>query len=114
MESAAENNKEMNISGAMVFRRNHFLQALEGPIQNVNELYKRIMNDNRHSDLVLISCERIFVRAFQNWGMQYYDGESPPKSKKILGPLVERNQIGPFPCDKNRALEILLEYSNPV
>ncbi len=113
MEKAAEKNQSLGISGSMVFRKNHFLQVLEGPIQNVNELYARLIKDIRHSGLVLVSYERIFTRDFQNWGMQYFDGDKAPESKNILQLIGESNRIGPFPCDKNLALELLLEYSNP-
>ncbi len=46
-----------------------FLQTLEGGRSTVSALYNRIVQDSRHSDVVLLSYEEIQERRFAGWAM---------------------------------------------
>lgn len=46
-----------------------FLQALEGGREPVNRLYRKLLGDERHHDVVLLSYEEIAERRFAGWSM---------------------------------------------
>jgi hypothetical protein len=46
-KTASEANGRLGISGLLLFSNEYFLQALEGPRQQVNDLYFRFLNDPR-------------------------------------------------------------------
>ena len=67
--SAERRNLALSVTGFLCFDSSHFLQALEGDPQSVNELYHRIARDVRHRDLNLLSYGIISQRAFPQWSM---------------------------------------------
>ena len=69
MHSSDTHNRESGISGILLATSSHFLQVLEGPYEMVNETFMRIIKDNCHSDIKLISFNAIDTRIFQDWGM---------------------------------------------
>ncbi|MFC2074176.1 BLUF domain-containing protein [Campylobacterota bacterium] len=60
-------NKESNISGALIYGKGYFIQCLEGDDIEVEALYKKIIIDNRHDHIELISKENIQERYFKDW-----------------------------------------------
>ena len=45
-------NPAAGITGNLIYHADLFLQMLEGPHSAVNELYEKILADNRHADVV--------------------------------------------------------------
>lgn len=71
LASAQKKNKENGITGMLVFNRSFFLQVIEGPRPVINDLLKSLISDTRHFHLVVISCEEIDERKWENWSMDY-------------------------------------------
>ncbi|MFT6733032.1 MAG: hypothetical protein ACJAS9_001217 [Polaribacter sp.] len=69
--SARSKNTRNNVTGLLCFNRKIFLQCLEGSREAVNETYHRILNDKRHSDILLLSYVEIIMREFDVWSMGY-------------------------------------------
>jgi len=69
--SARSKNTLNNVTGLLCFNRKIFLQCLEGSREAVNETYHRILNDKRHSDILLLSYVEIIMREFDVWSMGY-------------------------------------------
>ena len=64
-------NPQLNITGALVCRSDIFLQLLEGPTGQVETLYEKITQDDRHVEVaVLVRC-RVEDRLFPNWAMRH-------------------------------------------
>jgi len=63
------NNPKHGITGVLCFADRIFLQALEGGRPAVNQLYQRIVQDARHTDVELLSYEEIAERRFASWAM---------------------------------------------
>ena len=72
-ETGAENNRKLNISGLLILSGNQFLQVLEGPVQEVNDLFQKICRDERHTRIHLLSYELIRLRQFDTWSMRLVD-----------------------------------------
>jgi hypothetical protein len=64
------NNERHNITGVLLATSSHFLQALEGRYEDVNDTFMRIVNDEQHSDIQLVSFTVIDARLFAGWGMR--------------------------------------------
>ncbi len=71
LSCSRKNNAALNITGALYFSRYFFFQILEGEVEAVNSLYKKIMNDTRHSDCLLMDYRTIDNRMFDEWAMGY-------------------------------------------
>lgn len=66
---AEPRNFEDRIGGALVAHDGHFVQALEGERPVLDELLKRLEDDPRHYDLVLVDRWRVDERLFAGWAM---------------------------------------------
>lgn len=82
METSKINNKEINITGVLCYNNEYFLQCLEGSRIRVNQLYHKILLDERHEDPAILKYEEILERDFMEWSMGYI----PPA--KISGQMV--------------------------
>ena len=70
LHSSEKDNTEHEISGLLLSTNTHFLQILEGRYEDINETFMKIVKDERHTDVKLISFEVIDARLFQGWGMR--------------------------------------------
>ena len=67
--SARGNNRELDVTGALLVTADRFVQALEGDEATVRALYDRIEKDSRHDDVTLIDAEAVAQRVFSRWAM---------------------------------------------
>jgi hypothetical protein len=68
------NNARVGVTGLLVAGGNRFLQVLEGPLEAVREIYKRIQQDQRHFALVVLTSRSVSARAFGDWSMAFKQG----------------------------------------
>lgn len=68
--AVSQSNNGLNgITGFLGYTSSRFLQLIEGEAHKVNELYARVMRDDRHTDLTLIDYGSIDARHFPTWSM---------------------------------------------
>ena len=65
------NNKLKNVSGLLFYIEGTFFQVLEGSREDVSELFVKISNDNRHTDIKILSENSTDIRDFPDWEMAY-------------------------------------------
>lgn len=70
MESR-RNNPKKEIGGVLHYGNGYFFQALEGRRKDVNERYERIVQDERHRDVELLTVHPVEERLFPDWSMKY-------------------------------------------
>ena len=70
VDQAFLDNEKAGITGILLLSGDRFLQVLEGPVKFVNRLYGRIMADERHHDVELISYESLSIPFFHDWSMR--------------------------------------------
>ena len=70
LSASRRNNERDNITGALICRADLYLQLLEGPRSAVTSTFHRILGDDRHLDVSLISCADIKTRMFPKWRMR--------------------------------------------
>lgn len=68
---AQAKNEMLNVTGLLLFNGLNFLQTLEGPREQVLQLFNRITADNRHDGVVCVQSDKPATRAFANWSMAY-------------------------------------------
>ena len=60
-------------TGILLFNGHHFFQLLEGPEEQVKEIYRCICNDPRHHNIVELMCDYAPARRFGKVGMELFD-----------------------------------------
>jgi len=63
------NNGRDGLTGALVCRRDIYLQLLEGPEAAVEAAYARIKRDDRHLGIARLVSETVDSRMFPDWTM---------------------------------------------
>lgn len=71
LASSIKNNSHTDITGMLCCDGRYFLQCLEGSRQAVNRAYLRIVNDSRHTNVMLLSYGEVAERQFSSWAMGY-------------------------------------------
>lgn len=70
-EISNKNNNKYNLTGALSYTQQIFLQVIEGEKVNVDILYRIISDDKRHSNPVILFEQDIEERYFPDWGMKF-------------------------------------------
>ncbi|MEN9848586.1 MAG: hypothetical protein RL368_1326 [Pseudomonadota bacterium] len=70
-EVSAKNNQQNEITGVLLFIQGIFFQILEGRVQDINQVYSKILQDPRHNQILCLKAEeRVNTRMFPEWSMQ--------------------------------------------
>lgn len=84
-------NKRDDVTGALVCRRDIYIQLLEGPEGAVQKALERIRRDDRHLDLKLRVSEPVAARLFGDWAMLHDPKKSLIwSSAEIANGVLER------------------------
>ncbi len=67
---ARSNNRKHGISGVLSFKKGHYLQIVEGPNDEVDQLYANIQHDPRHKSVSVICTIQTKQRYLQDWDMK--------------------------------------------
>jgi hypothetical protein len=90
LSSARRNNKTNDITGALICREDLFMQILEGPRDAVTTTFSRILQDDRHVDVVNLWSGDMEARLFPDWSMRH----DPARSWMWTMKEVENGAIG--------------------
>lgn len=66
-----EKNKKLAITGLLLLIQGKFIQYIEGPEEEIENVYKKIKSDPRHNQLILLDSGDIDDRQFKDWSMAY-------------------------------------------
>jgi len=64
-------NAQNDITGALICRPDIYVQLLEGPTGKVENLFERILLDDRHTEVQVLVRARIEDRLFGDWAMKH-------------------------------------------
>ena len=81
LETSRRRNAAVGLTGALMFTRFMFVQALEGPAQAVEETFDRICCDLRHLSIEVLEYERIDEAAFGAWSMSHLEPDGAAKAQ---------------------------------
>lgn len=68
-----KHNPKSQITGLIFYREGQYLQVLEGPYNEVDNLMAKIAVDPRHEDLWVFLDGPVAERSFHNWGVNVFD-----------------------------------------
>lgn len=66
---ARRNNILNDITGALICRRDMYIQLVEGPDEAIDALFDRLQDDDRHVNVRLIASTQVEERIFPQWAM---------------------------------------------
>jgi hypothetical protein len=69
LDVSTRNNEKTGITGALLFDTLWFIQVLEGEREAVSTTLRRIITDERHTNLTIMDSRPIEHRLFGNWWM---------------------------------------------
>jgi hypothetical protein len=71
LQQSLTNNARDGVTGMLLYGNETFLQALEGEEGVVDDLYKKIQNDPRHSNIQFLHRRTIQCRQYSDWSMGF-------------------------------------------
>jgi hypothetical protein len=71
LTQSRRNNTPKEIGGVLCYGDGHFFQCLEGERVEVEQLYEKLHEDDRHRDVSLLRKGPIAQRRFKLWAMKY-------------------------------------------
>lgn len=71
LESSQKNNPALDITGMLLLKGSLFIQCIEGPIENIENLFDKISQDPRHRKVKILVKSKGNERIFGNWTMAY-------------------------------------------
>lgn len=69
LDIASANNCKHKITGCLIYYNKTFIQVLEGEKSSVQQLFKNIIADRRHSKIQMLWQAKIEERGFNGWSM---------------------------------------------
>jgi len=71
LEASQKNNPDIEVTGMLLYKGGVFLQFIEGPKENVQNLFDKIGQDKRHRNVKILVKSEGNERLFGNWTMAY-------------------------------------------
>ena len=71
LRSSRKNNVAWSVSGNLICRSDLFFQILEGPPEAIDNLYEKILTDNRHLEIQKLRDKITGRRLFASWAMKF-------------------------------------------
>jgi hypothetical protein len=113
LQKSRASNERLGLTGMLLHcdRDGSFFQVLEGEPAATDQLFQKLLLDERHSHLTLIIKEPIAERSFGDWSMGF-SSVSPEKLRKVPG-LNDFFQKGRSftELDAGRAKKLLIAFS---
>lgn len=103
LEVSTANNRRDHITGLLAYNDTYFMQLLDGPQLEVNQLFQRLLNDSRHTDVRLLYYDQLSSAVFYDWSMQLL--AIPPFIKAELCRLYRG--FTPYKLTGKQAIEVM-------
>lgn len=100
-DRSAVRNAASGLSGALLHSNGRFIQALEGPLEALEETFERICCDLRHRNVVLLEYTPTDDRIFGEWSMAQVEADD------ALGGMVGRLGVEGGAADVSSAQAML-------
>ena len=101
------NNPQQGITGILCFSDNIFIQVLEGGRDEVCETYNKIVRDDRHREVRILTYDEISERRFGGWTMGQVNIAKVNPS--LLLKYSEKPSLNPFSCSGLASMSLLEE-----
>ena len=105
LAQAQQNNERNGITGALVFNHNYFLQSIEGARPVINELLRKLVEDDRHYALQVIECREVEQRHWSKWSMKYLIPSD--ENKGLALKFSTGSQFNPYLMNTNQIMMLI-------
>lgn len=85
------NNRQNDVTGALVLADGRFLQVLEGGELDIEQTLCRLLRDPRHTDLKVLQRRQVEFRYFVDWGL--VGAEIEPTHESVMDELTAFAQV---------------------
>ncbi|GMM83869.1 BLUF domain-containing protein [Pseudoalteromonas sp. MTN2-4] len=107
LKVARENNINLRVTGSLFYNGGWFVQVLEGDLPIIQDLYRKIENDDRYMQAKVLYLEPATSRTFSRWTMNMINLDEEHDSKyHVLRDLLDAAVRGRFKCS-SEAIESL-------
>ena len=111
LSQSRKNNPETGVTGVLcICHGGVFVQVLEGGRDQVNQLYSKVLHDNRHIDVTLLYYAEIAERRFSGWRMGRVDLDKV--NTAVVLKYSEKPRLDPFAMSGAVALKLLEELAS--
>lgn len=107
LHQARLRNEQDNITGALVYGDGRFMQIIEGDKAALDDLYARLLSDQRHVGLVKLADKEVAERSFADWSMAFRP-VSDEEFRDMVG-YVAPTQLNLQPTNLSAADALLLQ-----
>lgn len=122
LEKARAYNGKEQITGCLLLYNGRFVQYLEGEKEKVLNLFEKIKNDIRNSEVILLSQETIDEREFAEWHMAFENLKNENSQLQYLKLLVgtffedSESSLVPNPTSRHfwRATKLLFDTRSEI
>jgi hypothetical protein len=105
LAGARRHNGQSGITGVLLKYAGHFIQAIEGPPDALDECYARICADPRHHDVTLLQRRPVVERHFPGWSMR--EVAVAGEGDRVVEGFFTRLVAGRADADVEHALALL-------
>jgi hypothetical protein len=109
---AVTNNRAIDVTGLLLVHGGWFVQALEGPAEQVRALFAKIAADPRHFDIEVLSSGCADQRLFHDWSMA--ERRLSPTDLRLLDRLGQSEKFIPARLDAEAALVLMASAGDLV
>lgn len=71
LTSIRRSNLEHDITGMLLYQDGNIMQVIEGEQRKIEQLFRNIALDDRHTGIIKLVEEKISHREFSDWSMSY-------------------------------------------
>ncbi|WP_397541610.1 BLUF domain-containing protein [Roseovarius salis] len=112
LQESRRNNATAKVTGALIYDNWTFLQWIEGEKANVRQIFERINNDSRHTDIRILTVRKLNDRWFPDWSMTAAVTEGQTLRGLRLVPHVSLKQFDPFQWSQSDTIRFMKALSD--
>ena len=79
VKHARERNRNLGVTGMLLYENGRYLQTLEGPPAGLQTVWSSICRDDRHRDIEVLTEHVVSSRLFSDWDLLLYSREEDPR-----------------------------------
>jgi len=116
LEVSRKNNPSRDITGLLVFANGVFIQVLEGPSNEVTNLFETICDDTRHQEVAMLGEYVGQERIFSKWSMGFLQSTFDELTRITDSPnMIGRDDVlSLLSNDETEAVRFLKKFTKYV
>jgi len=73
LKKSRQNNTQRGITGLLLYKEGNIMQLLEGERAEVERVFAKVNQDERHYDVIVLFRGEVAAREFPDWSMGFHD-----------------------------------------